>query len=63
MIHHLRENRVRAVIINGYRFISYARVMNYCYRANIPFFVNADSNILNEPQLNFVERFGKAEHL
>jgi glycosyltransferase involved in cell wall biosynthesis len=59
MIQHLRNNRVRAVIINGYRFISYARVMDYCSRQNIPFFVNSDSNIRNEPQLNLVKKFGK----
>jgi glycosyltransferase involved in cell wall biosynthesis len=50
-IRYIRENRVRAVIINGYRFISYLRLMSYCRRHNLPFFVNNDSNIRGEQPL------------
>jgi glycosyltransferase involved in cell wall biosynthesis len=59
MIRYFRENNIRAAIINGYRFISYLRLMNYCYRSNIPFFVNADSNIRSEPVLSPVSKFSK----
>src|SRR3954471_16845922 len=44
-IRYIRDNDIRAVVINGYRFISYLRLMNYCYRHQLPFFVNNDSNI------------------
>lgn len=59
LIGYVRENRVRTVIINGYRFISFARLMNYCHRAHIPFFVNSDSNLRTEPRLSFIQRFAK----
>jgi glycosyltransferase involved in cell wall biosynthesis len=58
-IQYFRENNIRATILGGYRFISYGRLMNYCYRAKIPFFVNADSNIRNEPQLSPIAKFAK----
>jgi glycosyltransferase involved in cell wall biosynthesis len=50
-IRYIRDNRVQAVIINGYRFISYLRLMSYCHRHQLPFFVNNDSNIRSEPPL------------
>ena len=59
MIRYFRQHNVRAAIINGYKFISYLRLMNYCERAGIPFFVNSDSNIRSEPQLSLVKRTGK----
>jgi glycosyltransferase involved in cell wall biosynthesis len=59
MIRYFSENNVRAAIINGYRFISYMRLMKYCESAGIPFFVNADSNIRSEPRLSLVQRTGK----
>lgn len=58
-IDYFRKHHVRAAIINGYRFISYLRLMNYCYGAQIPFFVNNDSNIRNEPPLSPVARIVK----
>lgn len=58
-VRYFQEHDIRATIIGGYRFISYARLMSYCHRAGIPFFVNADSNIRSEPQLNAIERFSK----
>jgi glycosyltransferase involved in cell wall biosynthesis len=59
MIRSFRQHNVRVAIINGYRFISYLRLMNYCDRAGIPFFVNSDSNIRSEPELSLVKRTGK----
>ena len=58
-IRYFQEHDIRATIIGGYRFISYARLMSYCHRAGIPFFVNADSNIRGEPQLSAIQRFSK----
>jgi glycosyltransferase involved in cell wall biosynthesis len=58
-IRYFREHDIRAAIIGGYRFISYARLMNYCYRTKIPFFVNTDSNIRSEPNLSLVKKTGK----
>jgi glycosyltransferase involved in cell wall biosynthesis len=59
IIRHIQQNRVQAVIINGYRFVSYLRVMDYCYRARIPFFVNSDSNIRAEWPLKPHKAFAK----
>ena len=59
IIRHIRKNRVQAVIINGYRFVSYLRVMDYCYRAGIPFFLNSDSNIRAEWPLSPLKSFSK----
>jgi glycosyltransferase involved in cell wall biosynthesis len=59
LIRYLRENNIQAVIIHGYRYISYARVMSHCYRSGIPFFVTNDSNIRSEPRLNAFRRIGK----
>lgn len=59
LIRYVQENRLRAVIIFGYRFISYLRLMNYCDRANIPFFINSDSNIRSEPRLSPVQKLTK----
>jgi glycosyltransferase involved in cell wall biosynthesis len=58
-IQYFRDNNIRATIIGGYRFISYARLMNYCYRRQVPFFVNADSNIRSEPRLSPLKKFAK----
>jgi len=48
MIDYFRANDVRAAIFVGYRYISYARLMSYCYRAGIPFFMNNDNNVRSE---------------
>lgn len=53
---YLEQHNARAIIINGYRYISYLWLMNYCYRRNIPFFVRNDSNIRNEPALSLIKR-------
>jgi glycosyltransferase involved in cell wall biosynthesis len=56
MMRYFRENNIRVAMINGYRFISYLRLMNYCDQSGIPFFVNQDSNIRGEPKLGAVQR-------
>jgi glycosyltransferase involved in cell wall biosynthesis len=56
IIRHLQETEARAVIFVGYRYISYLRTMNYCYRHHIPFFLRSDSNIRSEPDLSFIQQ-------
>ena len=51
LIRYLELNDVRAVILNGYRYLSNWRVINRCHRAGIPLFVRNDSNILCERNL------------
>jgi glycosyltransferase involved in cell wall biosynthesis len=53
---YLRETATRAVIFHGYRYIAYFRLMAYCYRNSIPFFVCNDSNIRGEPNHRFGPR-------
>lgn len=52
MIDYFRANNVRAAIFVGYRYISYARLINYCYRAGIPTFMNNDNNVRSEEPSN-----------
>jgi glycosyltransferase involved in cell wall biosynthesis len=59
LIRYLKTHDVKAVIFCFYRYISYLRTMDYCYRAGIPFWVQLDSNIRNEPQLSGFQSFGK----
>lgn len=59
MIRYLKTHKVRAVVFCFYRYLSYLRTMEYCYRAGIPFWVNLDSNIRSEPQLSGVQSFIK----
>lgn len=51
LIRHLHDHNVRAVICNGYRYISFLRVIRHCHRRGIPLFVNNDGNIRNERPL------------
>ena len=60
MIEYLRDNDVRAVICNGYRYISYLRIIRYCRRAGIPFFYRNDSNIRCEARLRPAKQFVKS---
>jgi glycosyltransferase involved in cell wall biosynthesis len=48
IIEYLREHDIRAVICNGYRYISYLRIIAHCHRKEIPLFVRNDSNIRGE---------------
>jgi glycosyltransferase involved in cell wall biosynthesis len=59
LIRYIRDNNIRGVIIIGYRFLSLLRLMNYCHRAGIPFFVNNDSNIRSDRPLSPLQRFIK----
>jgi glycosyltransferase involved in cell wall biosynthesis len=59
LIRYFKAHDVRAVVFGSYRYIAYMRLMDYCYRAHIPFFVNLDSNIRSERQLSRVERLVK----
>ena len=45
LIEYLRSHNVRAVILFGYRYLSFLRVIRYCRRTGIPAFVHNDSNI------------------
>ena len=59
LIRHFRANNVRAAIFCGFTYISYARLINYCYRTSIPFFVNTDNNIRSERRLSALKSFAK----
>src|SRR5262249_33564394 len=59
IIRFLKDNDVRVVVFTFYRYISYLLVMNYCYRAGIPFFVNLDANIRSELPLSPIQRWTK----
>ncbi len=59
LIRYLKTHDVKAVIFCFYRYLSYLRVMDYCYRAQIPFWVNLDSNIRSEPRLSGFQSFVK----
>ena len=58
VVRHLRENRVAAVILNGYRFIPYAGYELLLSRGH-PFFVNSDSNIRQEWPMGPLKAFAK----
>jgi glycosyltransferase involved in cell wall biosynthesis len=59
LIQYLQAHDVRAVIFCFYRYISYLRLMDYCSRAGMPFWVQLDSNIRNEARLPFPQSFIK----
>jgi glycosyltransferase involved in cell wall biosynthesis len=59
IIHYLRENNIRAVILQGYRYISYLRTIDYCHRAGIPLFYRNDSNIRGE-RLSGIRQWAKS---
>lgn len=45
VIRYLKQEHVRAVICDGYQYLTNRRVIRYCARAGIPLFLRADSNI------------------
>jgi glycosyltransferase involved in cell wall biosynthesis len=59
LISDLKAHNIKAAIFCSYRYMSYLRVMDYCYRSNIPFWVNLDSNIRSEPHLSMLQSFIK----
>jgi glycosyltransferase involved in cell wall biosynthesis len=56
LIEHLQANDIQAVILFGYRYISYLRVIRYCRTNGIPVFVHNDSNIHGERNLSGAKR-------
>lgn len=58
-IDYFRQHNIRAAILGGYKFIAYARLMNYCYRRGIPFFVSSDNNIRCDPKHPAYKQFIK----
>jgi glycosyltransferase involved in cell wall biosynthesis len=59
LVRYFKENNVRAAVLNGYRYISYFRLMDYCYRHQIPFFLRSDSNIRSETKLTYLSQISK----
>ena len=60
LIRYFLDHDVRAVIMNGYRYVSYLRVIRYCYRAGVPLFGRNDSNIRCERYLPAWKQWLKA---
>src|SRR5262249_6483101 len=44
IIEYLDQNNIKAVILLGYRHISYLRIIQHCAASSLPIFVNNDSN-------------------
>jgi glycosyltransferase involved in cell wall biosynthesis len=59
LIEYLKQNDIRAVILFGYRYISYLRTIRYCDAAGLPLFVNNDSNIHGDRRLSPTKRWLK----
>jgi glycosyltransferase involved in cell wall biosynthesis len=59
LIDHLQAHNVRAVILFGYRYLSYLRVIRHCRKSGIPVFVHNDSNIHGERNLSGGKRLVK----
>jgi glycosyltransferase involved in cell wall biosynthesis len=59
MARYLRDIDARAVIFYGYRYISWARLMDYCYRHGIPFFMHSDNNIRSERPVTRLKSLAK----
>ncbi|HEY3394449.1 MAG TPA: glycosyltransferase family 4 protein [Lacipirellulaceae bacterium] len=59
LIEYLNANDIRAVVLSGYRYISYRRVIRHCHQVGIPLFVNNDSNIQNDRRMSPVKRWLK----
>ncbi len=59
IVEFLRRNNVRAVMVNGYRYLSYLRVIDHCHRRGLPVFVRSDANIRNERGISPVKQFVK----
>jgi glycosyltransferase involved in cell wall biosynthesis len=59
LIDYLKANDIRAVVMFGYRYISYHRTIRYCHHAGIPLFVNNDSNIQGDRRMRPAKRWLK----
>lgn len=60
LIEYLRASRIRAVILFGYRYSSYFRILHHCRQAGVPAFLHNDSNICSDRQLSAWKRWCKA---
>lgn len=56
---YLRDNNVKAVICNGYQYLSYWRLIRHCHRVGLPIFVRNDSNIQADRNISPLKRFLK----
>jgi glycosyltransferase involved in cell wall biosynthesis len=60
LIEYIKANNIRAVILFGYRYLSFLRVIRYCRRAGLPVFVHNDSNVEGDRTLPAWKRLGKS---
>jgi glycosyltransferase involved in cell wall biosynthesis len=56
LIEYIHGNHIQAVILFGYRYLSYLRVIRHCRKSGIPVFVHNDSNIHGERNLSPMKR-------
>ena len=56
LFEYIQSNNIRAVILFGYRYLSYLRVIRNCRKSGIPVFVHNDSNIHGERNLSPTKR-------
>jgi glycosyltransferase involved in cell wall biosynthesis len=59
IINYLKSNDIRAVIVLGYRYMSYLRIIRYCDQAGVPLFLHNDSNIQNDRSMSSAKRWLK----
>ena len=52
IIKYIQSQNINFVIVNGYAYASYLRVVNYCKKNSIPIFIRSDSNILGDRDLS-----------
>jgi glycosyltransferase involved in cell wall biosynthesis len=60
LIEYIQANNIRAVILFGYRYLSYLRVIRYCRRIGLPVFIHNDSNVRGDRDLPAWKRRGKS---
>jgi glycosyltransferase involved in cell wall biosynthesis len=59
IIDYIHAHNVRAVIVLGYRYLSYLRTMQHCYRHGLPIYSHNDSNIRSDDRLSGTRQFFK----
>jgi glycosyltransferase involved in cell wall biosynthesis len=59
MLEYLRSNNVQVVMLNGYRYISYLRVIDHFHRHEMPVFVRSDSSLPRERGVSPLKQFFK----
>jgi len=60
LIRFLHDHDVRAVICQGYNYVSYLRLIAHCSRVGIPLFLRADSNIHDDRDRGPASAWAKA---